>query len=98
MVRKATQLLHPHNPGTIDFANCSILKYKKYKILIEKVSIIRIRLSADLYLLEQGDVLQLLSSFPSFWHLHFVIYTNLILAPLSDENSCYAMRSRLLNN
>jgi len=66
MVRKATQLLHPHNPGTIDFANCSILKYKKYKILIEKVSIIRIRLSADLYLLEQGDVLQLLSSFPKF--------------------------------
>ena len=66
MVRKATQLLHPHTPGTIDFANCSILNIKSIKYQIEKVSIIRIRLSADLYLLEQGEVLHLLSSFPKF--------------------------------
>ena len=62
----ATQPLHSHTPGTIDFANCSILNIKSIKIPIEKVSITRLRLSTDLYLLEQGDVLQLLSSFPKF--------------------------------
>merc|ERR1712030_48117 len=59
----ATSFTHPR---TIDFANCSILNIKSIKIPIEKVSITRLRLSTDFHLLEQGDVLQLLSSFPKF--------------------------------
>ena len=43
-------------------------------------------------------ILSTLPPLGCFWHLHFVLYTNIILASLSDKNSCYAMRSRLLNN
>ena len=62
----ATQPLTPHTPGLLTSRTVQSYNKKSIKIPIEKVSITRLRLSTDLYLLEQGDVLQLLSSFPKF--------------------------------